>query len=151
SGLVLGKKAGPARPRGRCQPRGPSRSRQHHGYGAVASIPPMTEEATAGRRACEAPVASYPQQQARRGQSRKPCGHIIFPYDAPARAFIVAATNSREDMVHDAEVRYSQGNALMLQGRFAEAAVCYEAALRLRPGHAETHNNLAVALAEQGQ
>jgi Tfp pilus assembly protein PilF len=36
-------------------------------------------------------------------------------------------------------------------GRFAEAAAAYEAALRLRPGHAEAHNNLGVALAEQGR
>jgi Flp pilus assembly protein TadD len=36
-------------------------------------------------------------------------------------------------------------------GQCAEAAACDEQALRLRPAYAEAHNNLGVALAEQGQ
>ena len=48
------------------------------------------------------------------------------------------------------EHHYNQGNGLMVQGRFAEAAIRYEHVLRLRPEFAEAHNNLGVALAELG-
>jgi tetratricopeptide (TPR) repeat protein len=49
------------------------------------------------------------------------------------------------------EAHYGLGNALMVQGRFAEAVASYEQVLRLRPQQAEAHNNLGVALAEQGR
>jgi Flp pilus assembly protein TadD len=48
------------------------------------------------------------------------------------------------------DAHYGLGNALMVQGRFPEAAASYEQVLRLRPRQIEAHNNLGVALAEQG-
>lgn len=49
-----------------------------------------------------------------------------------------------------ADEHFQAGNALMQAGRYAEAASCYERALKLEPRAARTHNNLAVACAEQG-
>jgi tetratricopeptide (TPR) repeat protein len=43
------------------------------------------------------------------------------------------------------------GNALVQQGRLAEAARCYERAVRLQPGHVEARHNLGIALIQQGQ
>jgi tetratricopeptide (TPR) repeat protein len=45
-----------------------------------------------------------------------------------------------------AEVHYNRGNALLANGRHAEAVASYEQALELKPDDAEALNNLAVAL-----
>ena len=42
------------------------------------------------------------------------------------------------------------GDALVFQGKYAEAIQYYEGALRLQPNHAETHNNLGFALGQGG-
>jgi Flp pilus assembly protein TadD len=42
------------------------------------------------------------------------------------------------------------GDALVFQGKYEEAIPHYEGALRLRPNHAETHNNLGFALGQHG-
>jgi Flp pilus assembly protein TadD len=44
---------------------------------------------------------------------------------------------------------FSLGNLLAEQGRFAEAAPCYEEVVRRVPDHALAHNNLGVMFAEQ--
>src|SRR5438445_8974582 len=44
---------------------------------------------------------------------------------------------------------FGLGNLLAEQSRFAEAAPCYEAVVRLAPHHALAHNNLGVMFAEQ--
>jgi Flp pilus assembly protein TadD len=44
-----------------------------------------------------------------------------------------------------------RGNALYLQGRYAEAAECYRRALRQRPDDVDALNNLGAALADQGR
>jgi Flp pilus assembly protein TadD len=45
-----------------------------------------------------------------------------------------------------ADLHYNRGNALLAEGRHAEAAASYEEALALKPDDAEALNNLAVAL-----
>lgn len=45
-----------------------------------------------------------------------------------------------------ADLHYNRGNALLAEGRHAEAAASYEQALALKPDDAEALNNLAVAL-----
>jgi Flp pilus assembly protein TadD len=45
----------------------------------------------------------------------------------------------------------THGNALAMQGRFREAAACYQQLLQLQPNHAEARNNLGVMYAEQRQ
>ncbi len=50
----------------------------------------------------------------------------------------------------DPDNAFAWGNALMMQGRFAEAVLCYEQCLRLRPDFAECQSNLGMAMAEQG-
>jgi Flp pilus assembly protein TadD len=51
----------------------------------------------------------------------------------------------------DAETERERGNALYLEGRFAEAAECYREALRLRPDDCDARNNLGAALADLGR
>jgi Flp pilus assembly protein TadD len=53
--------------------------------------------------------------------------------------------------MNDPEVLLEQGNALFVNGRFAEAKTCYRRVHALQSGRAETANNLGVALAEQGR
>jgi tetratricopeptide (TPR) repeat protein len=48
-------------------------------------------------------------------------------------------------------VQFADGNELMQAGRFAEAAAAYRRSLALNRAAPRTHNNLAVALAEQGR
>ena len=48
-----------------------------------------------------------------------------------------------------ADRHFSAANTLMQAGRFADAAQEYERALVLNPAAPRTHNNLAVAYAEQ--
>src|ERR1044071_8405726 len=48
-----------------------------------------------------------------------------------------------------ADAQFNEGNALMQAGRFAEAAAAYRRSLALNRTAPRTHNNLAVALAEQ--
>jgi tetratricopeptide (TPR) repeat protein len=43
------------------------------------------------------------------------------------------------------------GNVFCDEGRFEDAIGCYESALRLKPGYAEAHNNLAAALARDAK
>jgi Tfp pilus assembly protein PilF len=51
----------------------------------------------------------------------------------------------------DPETCFAWGNALMLQGHFAEAVLSYEQCLQLRPDFAECQSNLGMAFAEQGE
>jgi Flp pilus assembly protein TadD len=51
----------------------------------------------------------------------------------------------------DADRHFDEGNALIQNGRFVEAAAAYRRALALKRDAPRTHNNLAVALAEQGR
>jgi tetratricopeptide (TPR) repeat protein len=48
------------------------------------------------------------------------------------------------------DTAFKMGVILDEQKRFDEAITCYRSALRLRPDHAPTHNNLGVVLLEQG-
>jgi Flp pilus assembly protein TadD len=50
-----------------------------------------------------------------------------------------------------AETDLQRGNALYQQGRYAEAAECYRAALRQRPEDVDALNNLGAALADLGR
>jgi Flp pilus assembly protein TadD len=50
----------------------------------------------------------------------------------------------------NAEAHYNLGNALIVLGKFKDAAACYEQTLLLQRHHAEACCNLGVALAEQG-
>lgn len=50
----------------------------------------------------------------------------------------------------DPNAQFLNGNALMQAGRFADAAAVYQRVLVLNPIAPRVHNNLAVALAEQG-
>lgn len=50
-----------------------------------------------------------------------------------------------------AKVRYNLGTALASRGRFAEARVHLEEALRIDPGHPGAHGNLGIALAGLGE
>ena len=47
--------------------------------------------------------------------------------------------------------QFADGNEFMRAGRFAEAAAAYRRSLALNRAAPRTHNNLAVALAEQGR
>ena len=51
----------------------------------------------------------------------------------------------------DPDHHFAWGNALMMQGRFAEAVLSYEQCLQLRPDFAECQSNLGMAMAEQGE
>jgi Flp pilus assembly protein TadD len=50
-----------------------------------------------------------------------------------------------------ADSERDRGNALYMQGRYAEAVECYRRALRLRPDDVDAVNNLGAALADLGQ
>ncbi|MDE2313706.1 MAG: tetratricopeptide repeat protein, partial [Elusimicrobia bacterium] len=58
----------------------------------------------------------------------------------------VVALNPNSDVAHD-----GLGLALAAEGKPAQAAAQYEAALAINPGYAKAHNNLGDALAAQGQ
>jgi Flp pilus assembly protein TadD len=62
-------------------------------------------------------------------------------------------TSAREkiDMANQVEPHLERGNALYMQGRYAEAADCYRLALRQRPENVDARNNLGAALADLGR
>jgi Flp pilus assembly protein TadD len=51
----------------------------------------------------------------------------------------------------DPELSFQRGNALLANGRFADALAYYEEALRNRPNHPQTLANMGVAYAEMGK
>ncbi len=52
---------------------------------------------------------------------------------------------------HDANGHFQLGNNLFELRQLAEAAACYQEALRLDPAHADACNNLGTALFELGK
>lgn len=69
-------------------------------------------------------------------------GQDLPPENPPVAAELVS---------QPAEGQFQEGNHLRGRGDWQGAVACYEAALCLRPDHADTHANLGVALAEVGR
>jgi predicted O-linked N-acetylglucosamine transferase (SPINDLY family) len=63
----------------------------------------------------------------------------------------VVASRPAASAPDGAEPHFNEGNALMTQGKAAEAEASYRQALRLRPDFADACNNLGVALWKQGK
>lgn len=59
-----------------------------------------------------------------------------------------ATTHARESLVN---ALYDDGTAAIERGEFDRASDRFREAIQLRPGYAEAHNNLGIALASQGR
>jgi predicted O-linked N-acetylglucosamine transferase (SPINDLY family) len=51
----------------------------------------------------------------------------------------------------EVQAQFDLANTLRQQGRFPEAASCYQRVLALKPDHAEAHNNLGIVLKKLGR
>ena len=86
-------------------------------------------------------------------QSRYNLGNALYHQDKfeEAEGYFRSAAEDAPDAAFRADALHNLGNAQLRKGKAAAAIESYKQALRLRPGDAETRQNLALALQAQEQ